>query len=800
MQISTVGPLATFSLVSTVAWAQPDYAPAHWVPATNCSKYYTSGYTRSFCVIHDMEGYYLDSISYLNRCDTNPTNGNYNVSASIYYCVNGLQNGSDSLGHAENRPADAVPGDITQSVRESNWAWHARCWNKYMFGTEHEGFVTTPVWFTEAMYQASAGLHRHLCDTYGIVKDRNHIIGHNEWQNATWRTWMTNNYPAIDPTCNSHTDPGQYWNWTHFMALLNGTTNTGGPYWDMNGPNLGAGTTPTGIWDNTSTNWTADPNGGIYTGPRTGTNAIFAAGSDAGSYTVSVVNTQVINNLLVQHGTVTFTGGWLGFKGSGSYYSNYVAAGCTAIYNTPLVGTGSPDKWGPGTAVYNGASTSGGYFTLNEGTLALGNDAALGNTNRIDVGDVTGAKVVTLKSPDSTAHTLANYLSLKATNVNIGAGGNLTFTGPINMNTNPARLIAVSNGVTTFSGVLSNTAGLMKTGPGTLVLGGTSANTYGSSATTNGNTTVGAGTLTLSKSAGVAAVANGSLLVNPGGVLLLGAANQIAAAVPMTLAGGCFKTAGFSEGLGTLKLAANSVIDLGTGASVLAFAASGAVTWTNTATLSISNWSGSISGGGAEQLLFGANNSGLTAGQLAQVWFINPAGFPAGTYAAAMRSSGEVVPATLSPAITVQPSNRVAVVGNNISFTVSANATPPPAYQWRFNGADLSGATASALQLPSITLTQAGSYSAVITNLAGSATSGTALLSVYSSSAPTLSEPNISNGHFQLSLAGVPGYGYAVWASTNLSNWSALQTNTSPFIFTDTDTFPGRFYRAQYVP
>ena len=47
-----------------------------------------------------------------------------------------------------------------QSVRESNYAWHAVGWNTYMFGTEHEGFVSNPAWFTEAMYQSSASLHR----------------------------------------------------------------------------------------------------------------------------------------------------------------------------------------------------------------------------------------------------------------------------------------------------------------------------------------------------------------------------------------------------------------------------------------------------------------------------------------------------------------------------------------------------------------------------------------------------------------------------------------------------------------
>ena len=115
-----------------------------------------------------------------------------------------------------------------------------------------------------------------------------------------------------------------------------------------------------------------------------------------GSYTVSVSGTQVVANLLVQRGTVTFTGGPLYFLGTGSYFSNYVAAGATAIFNTPFGGSGSPDKWGAGTAVYSGASTCAGYFTLNEGTLALGNNAAL-STVRLDVGDVTGAKVVTLQ-------------------------------------------------------------------------------------------------------------------------------------------------------------------------------------------------------------------------------------------------------------------------------------------------------------------------------------------------------------------------------------------------------------------
>jgi hypothetical protein len=884
----SIGWSAGVFLGGTLAsWAQPDYAAAHWNPP-GCVKYYTSGNGHSFCVIHDMEGYYLDSISYLNRCDKN-TNGVYNVDASVYYLVNGLQNGTDNLGHAENHPNDPVAGDITQSVRESDYAWHVVCWNEYMFGTEHEGFVSTPAWYSEAMYQASAGLQRHLCNTYGIAKDRNHIIGHDEWQNPAWTSWMATNWPQISTTCNTHTDPGQYWNWTHFMALLNGTTNAGGPYWDMNGPNLGAGTTPSGIWDTTSTNWTADPNGGIYTGPWVGSNAIFSAGADStGSFTITVTATQTVNNLLVQHGAATFTGGQLNFKGTGAYYSNYVAAGCTAVFNTPFGGTGSPDKWGPGKAVYNGASTSGGYYTLNEGTLALGNNAAL-STAELVVGDTTGSNVVTLQSADSTAHTLANWLVFDALNCNIGAGGNLTFSGPVAVrpNSSAATVLAVSNSITTFSGVLTNTGGLGKTGPGTLVLSGASANTYGSTST-NGYTTVNGGTLTLSKTAGVAAVANGSLIVNSGGALLLGAANQIGDAVPMTLGGGTFQTAGYSEQLGTLKLAANSQIDLGAGASVLRFAASSGVTWTNGTTLTVTNWNGSYGGGGTDQLVFGSASSAVTSGQVSQIRFANPPGFPAGTYAAAILGTGEVVPLTAPPGITSQPSDQAVVAGNSTSFTVAASGIPAPAYQWRFNGTNLSGATTTTLLLPSVTTTQAGGYSVVITSVAGSTNSRSAILSVYippaittqpagqvtvagntvsfsvtatgtptpayqwhfndanlpnataatlllpgitttqagsysvtvtnlagltnssvvvlsvyASASPTLSGTGyLTNGQFHFSLSGVPGYNYAVFGSSNLSDWTLLQTNTSPFIFIDTNAaaFPGRFYRAQYLP
>ena len=131
LPLGTAGlPLGTL-LWAVSAQASTDYGPAIWRPVS-CSKYYTSGYGHKFCVVHSMEGYYLSGTSYLRRCD---------VSASCHYTVNGKKDNS----------SDAAAGEISQLVREAYYAWHARCWNTRSFGTEHEGFVSNPAWFTETM-------------------------------------------------------------------------------------------------------------------------------------------------------------------------------------------------------------------------------------------------------------------------------------------------------------------------------------------------------------------------------------------------------------------------------------------------------------------------------------------------------------------------------------------------------------------------------------------------------------------------------------------------------------------------
>jgi hypothetical protein len=89
-----------------------------------------------------------------------------------------------------------------------------------------------------------------------------------------------------------------------------------------------------------------------------------------------------------------------------------------------------------------------------------------------------------------------------------------------------------------------------------------------------------------------------------------------------------------------------------------------------------------------------------------------------------------------------------------------------------------------------------------VTNLAGTA-GASATLSVFNSAAAILTAPPSFTGDgFPLTITGVPGFNYAVEASTNLVDWVPLSTNTSPFTFVDGDATncPARYYRSVYLP
>ena len=83
-----------------------------------------------------------------------------------------------------------------------------------------------------------------------------------------------------------------------------------------------------------------------------------------------------------------------------------------------------------------------------------------------------------------------------------------------------------------------------------------------------------------------------------------------------------------------------------------------------------------------------------------------------------------------APTIVTQPINQSVLVGNGTSFSVVAGGSSPLSYQWEKNGGPLSGATTDTLSLTNVQLSDAGSYSVVITNVVGAVTSAPAVLTV----------------------------------------------------------------------
>lgn len=181
--------------------------------------------------------------------------------------------------------------------------------------------------------------------------------------------------------------------------------------------------------------------------------------------------------------------------------------------------------------------------------------------------------------------------------INLNGASNLTFTGNANItigSSGPGQIVNTNTG---FNG------GLVKSGAGTLTLGGTAANTF-------------LGTNTLNA-----------------GMILAAKANALGAGNALILNGGTFHSGGLNHTLGTLDLRASATLDLGSGASAVAFANSSAFSWVGN--LNILNWTE-----GVDSLRFGTDATGVTATQLSEMVFFDLPGSPT----AQIDSSGFITP------------------------------------------------------------------------------------------------------------------------------------------------------------
>lgn len=96
--------------------------------------------------------------------------------------------------------------------------------------------------------------------------------------------------------------------------------------------------------------------------------------------------------------------------------------------------------------------------------------------------------------------------------------------------------------------------------------------------------------------------------------------------------------------------------------------------------------------------------------------------------------SDEVV--STPPVIATQPQSQSITAGANVTISVGALGAATLSYQWQFNGNPIAGATSSMLSLNNADVSNAGSYTVVVSNSAGSVTSSPATLIVTPNSTP----------------------------------------------------------------
>ncbi len=167
-----------------------DYPGAIWDAAASCN-YSTAWHSSDTIIVHTMEGTLAGTRSWFKTCDRGEGVGPSSCQSNI---------GKD--------------GTIVEMVRDYQTAWHVSCFNGCSIGIEHEGSAydtTHPI----AMYNASAGLARDLCNRWGIPKARFTPT------TTCGGAGLCGHVDVTNCCCGTHTDPGSHWDWTYYINKIN---------------------------------------------------------------------------------------------------------------------------------------------------------------------------------------------------------------------------------------------------------------------------------------------------------------------------------------------------------------------------------------------------------------------------------------------------------------------------------------------------------------------------------------------------------------------------------------------------
>jgi hypothetical protein len=144
-------------------------------------------------------------------------------------------------------------------------------------------------------------------------------------------------------------------------------------------------------------------------------------------------------------------------------------------------------------------------------------------------------------------------------------------------------------------------------------------------------------------------------------------------------------------------------------------------------------------------------------------------------------------PATLTvntpPTITTQPASQTVTVGQTATFSVVASGTAPLTYQWYKGGVAIAGATSSSYTTPATVIGNNNSqFTVIVTNIAGTATSTVATLTVNNSTLiPPVLFCSSTAPPYNSSITLIPTFsgGTAVIGSTGLGSFDITASAVS---------------------